>query len=142
MATTNAELTAVRPVRDGLLVGSLSNLDCVHLAGSRCEQCGETTLGVSSLCPNCGGGSLRILTLSDEGTIWTFTVVRHRPPGDYRGPDPFVPFALGLVELPDGLRVMAPIWGDPGSISIGMPVRFKAKLRLDATVDFLYEPVR
>ena len=59
--------------------------------------------------------------LTSEGTLWTYTVIRHRPPEDYKGPDnPFVPFGLGLVELPDGIRVLAPVACDPDSIRVGM----------------------
>ena len=41
------------------------------------------------------------------------------PPGAYKGPEPFVPFALGLVELPEGLRVMSPLEGDIDALKIG-----------------------
>ena len=69
------------------------------------------------------------LALGQRGTLWTFTVVRHKPPGDYRGPEPFVPFAMGLIELPEGLRVLAPIAGDPAAVRIGMALEFRAELR-------------
>ena len=52
--------------------------------------------------------------------------VRHKPPGDYRGPEPFKPFCIGLVELPEGLRVMSPIEGDVESMQIGMRLRLRA----------------
>jgi uncharacterized OB-fold protein len=71
------------------------------------------------------------LPLSDRGTLWTHTVVRHRPPGNYRGPDPFVPFGVGLVELPEGLRVMTPLDGETDDIRIGLPVRFAPYVRED-----------
>lgn len=132
------------PVRAGLLSTPLEDLAAVRLLGTRCRQCGETTLGTSSLCPNCGGHELESRPLSPRGTLWTYTVARHKPPGDYRGPDPFVPFALGLVELPEGLRVLAPIAGDPGQLRIGMPVAFRAFVRsaaeAPAVVSFEFVP--
>ena len=133
MTTSNPSTTSQGParvaVRDGLLSMPLDDLDRVRLLGSRCRDCGETTIGTSTVCPNCGGTALESLPLSRRGTLWTYTVVRHRPPGDYRGPDPFVPFALGLVELPEGLRVVAPIAGDPAAVRIGMPLEFRAAVR-------------
>ena len=117
------------PIRAGLLSEPLTELDQVRLLGSHCEECQETTLGTNSACPNCGSSRLRSGPLSSEGTLYTYTVVRYRPPGDYKGPDPFQPFALGLVELPEGLRVMVPIDGDPATIRIGMPLRFRAFVR-------------
>jgi uncharacterized OB-fold protein len=120
------------PIREGLLSGPLTSLHQVSLMGSRCNACQETTLGTNSVCPNCGGRELESGPLSRAGTLYTYTVVRHRPPGDYKGPEPFQPFALGLVELPEGLRVMAPIEGDPAAIRIGMPLKFRAFVRPDA----------
>jgi len=116
-------------IREGLLSSPLTDLDSVQLMGSRCADCSETTLGSNRICPNCGGGDVRALPLSRRGVLWTFTVVRHRPPGDYKGPEPFVPFAMGLVELAEGLRVLAPIAGDPAQVKIGMALQFQAFVR-------------
>jgi uncharacterized protein len=117
---------AVRiPIREGLFAGSLDDLAAVHLQGSRCRDCGEVTLGQNSNCPNCGGHSTDPIELADHGSLWTYTVIRHKPPGDYRGPDPFKPFCLGLVELPDGIRVLAPIEGDVESMKIDLPLRLR-----------------
>lgn len=134
------------PIRDGLLTGPLSDLDDVRLAGSRCSECGETSLGRTNLCANCGRDTVSEISLSKRGTLWTYTVVRHRPPGDYKGPDPFVPFGLGLVELPEGLRVLAPIECDIGQLKIGLAVQFKPVVRRESDgreiVSFAFEPVQ
>jgi len=133
------------PIRAGLLTGSLSELDSVRLAGSRCTSCKETSLGVLGVCPNCGGTTLREVALNDRGVLWTYTIVRHRPPGDYKGPEPFVPFGLGLVEVPEGVRVLAPILGDIDSLKIGLPLRFKPYVRKEGdsreVVAFAFEPL-
>jgi uncharacterized protein len=121
------------PIREGLLSGPLTALHQVSLMGTHCTDCAETTLGTNSVCPNCGGRALQSGPLSLQGTLYTYTIVRHRPPGDYKGPQPFQPFALGLVELSQGLRVMAPIEGDLAAIKIGMPLKFRAFVRPDAT---------
>ena len=115
-------------IREGLFVGPLEDLSKVRLKGSRCSHCGEVTLGESQNCPNCGVGNLQSVALSDEGELWTYTVVRHRPPGDYQGPDPFQPFCIGLVELPDGLRVLSPIEGEIDSMKIGTPLRLRVSI--------------
>jgi uncharacterized OB-fold protein len=65
------------------------------------------------------------MPLSKKGKLWTYTVIRHKPPGDYKGPDPFVPFGLGLVELPEGIRVMAPLQADPEKIKVGMELELE-----------------
>ncbi|MDR3473728.1 MAG: OB-fold domain-containing protein [Devosia sp.] len=116
------------PIREGLLAGDLANLSSVRLRGTRCLTCHEVSLGHNEVCPNCGGSHVEDMALSDKGTLWTFTVVRNRPPGDYKGADPFVPFGLGLVELPDGLRVLSPIDVDISRMEIGMPLSFSARV--------------
>jgi uncharacterized OB-fold protein len=40
-----------------------------------------------------------------------------------------VPFVLGLVELPEGLRVLTPIECALEQVHIGMPVEFRAFVR-------------
>jgi uncharacterized protein len=113
------------PVREGLLSESLADLSVISLMGSRCRNCRETALGVSSLCQNCGSDDLTTIPLGIRGTLWTYTVVRHKPPGDYRGPHPFVPYGLGLVELPEGIRVLSPLGTDVDTLRIGQALVFK-----------------
>jgi uncharacterized OB-fold protein len=112
-------------IREGLFVGPLNDLSKVLLKGSRCKLCREVTLGENRNCPNCGANDLESIALSEEGELWTYTVVRHKPPGDYRGPDPFRPFCIGLVELPDGLRVLSPIEGEISTMKIGVRLRLR-----------------
>lgn len=117
------------PIREGLLTGDLDRLEKVRLAGSRCQACNEAALGQRDLCPNCGQDAMQDLALSAFGALWSYTVARHRPPGDYKGADPFEPFGIGMVELPDGLRVMTPLEGALQDLRIGQAVRFVPQLR-------------
>lgn len=71
------------------------------------------------------GGNLEESPLSPRGKLWTYTVIRHKPPGNYKGPDPFVPFGLGLVELPEGIRVLSPLRCDPEKMKIGMELELE-----------------
>lgn len=133
------------PIRAGLLSGPLSCLDDVRLIGSKCGTCGETSLGKASVCPNCGRDSVHEVALSDRGVLWSFTVVRHKPPGDYRGPAPFVPFGLGLVELPEGLRVLSVIECHIDQLKFGLRLRFKPYIRRDLEQDvvaFAFAPAQ
>jgi uncharacterized OB-fold protein len=144
MAETVNATTDRTPIRDGLLTGALSNLDEVRLVGSRCSECGETSLARAKVCANCGKATITELPLSNHGVLWTYTVVRHRPPGDYKGPDPFVPFGMGLVELPEGLRVLSPVHCDVSQLKIGLEVRFRPVIRKNSEgreiVSFTFEP--
>jgi uncharacterized OB-fold protein len=93
--------------------------------GSQCRDCSEISLGERQTCSNCGGGNLTEVPLSRRGKLWTYTVIRHKPPGDYKGPDPFVPFGLGLVELPEGIRVLSPIRCDLERMKVGMELEME-----------------
>jgi uncharacterized protein len=137
------ERTAPAPLREGLLTGSLNHLETVRLAGCKCTNCGETSLGERTICPNCGRDTVQTISLGNVGTLWSFTVIRHRPPGDYRGPTPFAPFGMGLVELPEGLRVLSPIDCDVDALRISLPLHFKPYVRHDPDRDvvaFAFEP--
>ena len=114
------------PIRDNLLTTPLSPLEDVRLLGSRCSSCDEVSFGKVSSCPNCAGVNLEAIPLSKQGFLWTYTVIHNRPPGDYKGPDPFVPFAEGLVEMPEGIRVLSPVAVDLDKIEIGMKLDFDA----------------
>jgi len=61
------------------------------------------------------------LPLSRRGTLYSFTVQRFKPPPPYKGPEPFVPYGVGMIELPEGLRVTAVLEeGDPARLQVGM----------------------
>lgn len=97
------------PIKEGLLTSPLSPLEQVRLQGSRCRSCGEVFLGIHKGCENCQGDDLESVVLSNRGKLYSYTVIRNRPPGNYVGSEPFVPFAVGLVELPEGLRILSPL---------------------------------
>ncbi|MGE5254399.1 MAG: Zn-ribbon domain-containing OB-fold protein [Planctomycetaceae bacterium] len=82
-------------------------------------------MGKRQTCANCGGVDLEGIPLSRRGKLWTYTIIRHKPPGDYKGPDPFVPFGLGMVQLPEGIRVMSPIQCELEKIKIGMELEME-----------------
>ena len=111
------------PIRERLLSTPLSPLEDVRLLGSKCKDCGEVGLGEVSSCQNCAGENLEVIPLSQSGKLWTYTVIRNRPPGDFKGE---VPMGEGLVELPDGIRVKSPLGGDVEKLEIGMDLKFTA----------------
>lgn len=116
---------ARRPVGDGLFIGSLDAPDTLRLLGMRCRECAVVSFGFSHLCPNCGADEPDQIPLSREGTLATFSILRHRPPGAYRGPEPFEPFAVGLVSLPEGVSVVSPLRAGIGDVAIGMDLRLE-----------------
>lgn len=98
-------------IKDDLLSKPLYPLEGVRLLGTRCRNCGEVFFGRAIACQACQGDNLESITLSRTGKLYSYTVNRGRPPGDYKGPEPFQPFAVGLVELPEGIRVLSVLTG-------------------------------
>lgn len=79
------------------------------LTGSRCLGCGTVAFPSAGSCQNCGRQSMTALELSSNGTVWGFTVQRFAPKSPpYVVPEGgFVPFAVGYVELAEGVKVEA-----------------------------------
>lgn len=111
------------PIRQGLLSSPLTPLEDVRLLGSQCKNCGEIGLGEVTSCQNCAGENVVVTPLSQNGELWTYTVIRNKPPGDFKGK---VPMGEGLVELPEGIRVKSPLGGDIEKLEIGMHLKFIA----------------
>jgi uncharacterized OB-fold protein len=98
------------------------------LRGSRCPACAATVYPVQDTCPRCASPAAPV-ALSTEGHVWTWTVQRYAPksPPYVAPPGGFREFALGYVELPEGVRVAAILdVEDLGSVRVGLPVRLHA----------------
>lgn len=90
-----------------------------HLLGARCLGCGEPHFPAAPVCPYCSSDDVEAIELSRSGTLWAWTAVNTAPPG-YEGD---VPFGFGVVELPEGLRLVTRITeSDPGVLAFGQPV--------------------
>jgi len=77
-----------------------------HLIGGRCKSCGKYTFPKYLACPYCFSDDLEDAPLSFTGILHSYTVVRRSMP-DYP-----VPYGLGLVDFPEGVRVMAQLEAD------------------------------
>lgn len=80
-----------------------------RLQGSRCEHCGNVAFPVADGCQRCGQQVMRAIELSEHGTVWGFTVQRFAPKSPPYVPpaEGFSPFAVGYVELAEGVKVEA-----------------------------------
>lgn len=121
-----------------------------QLIGSRCRGCGEVTFPKQRSCPACTGDATQEILLSRRGTLWTWTVQRFPPPSPpfVADRDPFVPFGVGYVELPEGVRVEARLTeSDASALEIGMEMELVIQ-KFDDDADgnermlFAFQPVR
>ena len=113
--TTFCVMAATLPVREGLFTGD----DPSRLLGGRCATCGHHHFPRHPICPYCSSHETGACELSATGRLWAWTAVTHPPPG-YRGT---IPYGFGVVELPEGLRVVTRLTeSDPGRLSDGQPM--------------------
>ena len=88
-----------------------------NLLGSHCRSCGAHFFPVRGACSGCLSDDLETVRFSTEGTLYTFSIVRQSTPAFE------VPYALGYVDLPEGVRIMGQIGGcQMDEINIGMPM--------------------
>jgi len=86
------------------------------LLGSRCTACGcvffPRAVADGGFCrnPACAGEEFAEVELSRRGRVWSYTDARYQPPPPYvPATDPYEPFALAAVELPEGLVVLGQV---------------------------------
>jgi len=92
-----------------------------RLEAGKCKACGEVYYPPRLVC-SCGGREFESVTLSDTGEVVTYTVIRVAPGGFTEE----VPYALGIVEVEGGVRLMAQLVDVPlEEIKTGMPVRLE-----------------
>ena len=97
-----------------------------QLIGSRCDDCGATTWPRQSTCPRCSKSGMSDRLLPRRGTLVAWTTQDFVPGPPYLGagtPETFEPFAVGLVQLGDEIRVEARLTeSDPAKLRFGMDV--------------------
>jgi uncharacterized OB-fold protein len=129
------------PLKHGLLTTVDDSLDA-RLVGGRCRLCSRISFPVQELCPYCSADGSEPTPLSPDGVIEVCTTVLTRPPG-YEGA---VPFGFGVVELPEGIRIISRI-RHPERCTAGTAMRLVLDtLHTDAdgreVVTYAFEPIK
>ncbi|MDG2335619.1 MAG: OB-fold domain-containing protein [Myxococcota bacterium] len=100
--------------------------DGPRLLGSRCDTCKAPYFPSSEAChnPDCDHSDIQPAHFGPHGTLWSVTVQNYPPPPPVVAPEPYSPYAVGLVDLEtDGLRVIGRLHvEDPTSVKVGGPV--------------------
>ena len=119
-------------VKDDFFSKPLYPLDKVCLMGTKCHDCGEVFFGEVIACEQCQSENLESIPLSRTGKLYSNTINWNKPPGDYKGPEPFESFAVGLVELPEGIIVLSALTDCDFD-------KLKANMDLELSIEKLYE---
>jgi uncharacterized OB-fold protein len=107
---------STEPVRAGLFQG-----DPPALLGTRCDECGHHAFPRASTCPYCGSERVVDTRLSGTGFLRGWTEVTTAPPG-FHGD---VPFGFGIVELPEGLRVITRLAAPVDGYTYGLAMHLR-----------------
>ena len=96
--------------------------------GSRCQKCGALFVPPRSICIKCHGTEMEWVEMKGKGKLAAFTCIAIGPPFMIKeGYDRKHPYVSGVVELEEGVRVVARIEGVDGSkpetITIGTPLQ-------------------
>ena len=90
------------------------------LMAAKCKKCGTMLLPPRPMCTKCFSSDLEWVALENEGKLLTYTVI-HVSPKQF---EPFVPYAVGIMELEDGLKLPGMVQGvEPEKISVGMDLK-------------------
>ncbi len=122
------------PVAEGLFA---ETPDGPRLLGSRCVSCGTPYFPRASLCrnPACHESRLEDASFGPGGTLWSFSVQHYPPPPPAKYDEPYAPYAMGLIDLDEGLRVLARISaGNLAALVVGARVELVLE-RLYASAD-------
>ena len=84
-----------------------------HLIGGLCKGCNTYFFPKFSEFhkPGCPQGPVEEVLLSTRGKLASYTVQYFPVPSPFVNADPFVPFAIGLVALPEGIEVIGQLTG-------------------------------
>ena len=93
-----------------------------QLTAIRCGHCGELAVPPKMFCPSCSHRQWQPLTLSGEGTIASYTIIRVAP----RAHAGEVPYAIAAVQMKEGVSMLGRVVDVPlDRLKVGLPVRFR-----------------
>ena len=98
--------------------------DQPHLIGSRCKACQNYFFPKVPVCrnPDCRSKDVSEIQFSRQGKLWSYIVQQYAPPPPFPAFDPFVPYGIAEVKLPEGIRVLGQVTSGSNleSLRIGM----------------------
>lgn len=91
----------------------------VRLVCGRCTQCGAESFPKAEVCTSCLSLDVDSFELDGPGALFAFSVI-HQGPRHWH-----LPYAVGYVDFPGGLRVFGHIKGPFESLAIGSTMKIE-----------------
>lgn len=101
----------------------------------RCADCDHVFFYPRSVCPSCSSASVEWFTASGRGTLHSY-LISHRPARGFEGEEPY---AVAVVELAEGPRLMSNIVGvpnDPEHLTLDMELEVVFEKHGDVSVPY------
>lgn len=117
------------PVVEGLFA---ETADGARLLGSRCAACDTPYFPRVDRCrnPECERGEIVDHAFGPRGVLWSRAIQNYPPPKPALYDEPYIPYAIGVVDMNEGLRVVGRIDSDdPEAVAAG------------ANVELVIEPI-
>jgi uncharacterized OB-fold protein len=109
-----------------------------RLVLQRCDACASLVWYPRAFCPGCLSEDLHWVEVSGLGTVYAVSVHHRAPAPELKA---MVPYALALVDLDDGARLMTDVVGcDAGEVHVGQRVRATWEPLEDGRHLLLFEP--
>ncbi|WP_137994480.1 bifunctional MaoC family dehydratase N-terminal/OB-fold nucleic acid binding domain-containing protein [Streptomyces vilmorinianum] len=119
-----------RPVINRDNAGFWEGVQAHKLLVQRCADCATARFPWLPGCSACGSQEWDTFEAGGSGTVFSYVVMHHPP---FPAFDP--PYAVGLIELAEGVRMISNVVGVPyDKVRIGMPVRLEF-LRVDEELE-------
>ena len=92
-----------------------------ELVLQRCRACQVVQHRPRGLCVSCLSDDIEHFVASGRGEVYTYSIVHQNQMPNFRNA---LPYVVAYVQLEEGPQLLTNIVGcEPGSVSIGMPVR-------------------
>ena len=114
-----------QPFFDGCAAGELRL--------QRCADCARPYFYPRPVCPHCGSFNVEWFTASGDATLYSY-VLNHRPAPGFEAE---APYAIAVVQLAEGPRMMTSIVGVPNTpeaLELDMPLRVRFEQRGEVTL--------
>ncbi|WP_256962264.1 bifunctional MaoC family dehydratase N-terminal/OB-fold nucleic acid binding domain-containing protein [Streptomyces sp. NRRL B-24572] len=128
-----------RPVVNRDNAGFWEGVAAHRLLIQRCGECAALRFPWLPGCAECGSREWDTVEASGEGTVYSYVVMHHPSFPAFtvsdHSADAAGPYAVGLIELAEGVRMISNVVGVPyDKVRIGMPVRLEF-LRVDEELE-------
>lgn len=105
--------------------GLFSEEGGAKLHGSRCATCGTPYFPKSAAChnPDCTQSAMEDADFGGKGVLWSYSVADFPPPPPHKFDQPFEPYAMGVVDMACGLRLIGQMVDAAEAVKIGAEVQ-------------------